>query len=128
MSIWQNFIFEEVKMALQWMKRLAIGLAKWIFRWLLRFGMIGAFLLLAGKGCFRVFDRLGSQPNTGSTYPLQNTQGPPLSQWPSPSESAEVPSSISHPVSQRSGTVEVRSAWSTLNYIAGDLTRWVRKR
>ena len=122
------FLKEELKSAVFWMKGLVIGLVKWIFRWLLRFGMIGALLLAAGKGCFRFLDSPGTQPNTGAVYPLPNAQGPPASQSSFPNESGELPRGFSNPVPERSDTANVRSAWSTLNYMAGDLTRWMRKR
>lgn len=122
------FLKEEVKEAALWFKSLVVSFLKWIFRWVLRVGMLAAVLMLAGKGCLRFLDKAEPLPNVSRPNLAQRAQDFVTSQVPTLDSSNRIPNGYSNPVPDRSNVVEVRSIWSTVNGIAGDLTRLFRKR
>ena len=127
------FVLNEIKTAVIWVKEVMIRLAAWMFRWILRWTILAALLFLFAKGCYGAFSsmlsRLGPDKNVQSAFPGQTSSGQTLLSQPPVSHGSGNYSVESSP-SRRSNSVstEVRSSWSTLNYVGQDLMRWFRRR
>jgi hypothetical protein len=119
------FVKEELKKGLEWLAALALFLARWIFRVLLRLAFFGLFLFLAGGGCLLRF-YLVEKSKPGQNFivkkqmPVENyTVDLASSVYPRKTESLE--NRI------RTGQSQVRSWDYTLRSIKSDIERWVKK-
>ena len=125
----KGFVIFETKAAWVWMGNSMKQLVKWLFRWLMRLGILVILFLIVGKGCTSVF-------SLAKSYFMNK-------QVHTKAGSPQVPSAVSQPsLSDKSGKntrrnnlhrqyrsmwPDIRSTWSRFNNMAKDIQRFFRR-
>ena len=117
------YLMSEIKEAALWLRDAVMSLLKWMFRWILRLGLLSLFLFGFGGGWHFLSNTFKGEDakQAAESVQAENTK--------LPTEQLERNTTQYTRESQKPPIqTQVKSTWSVLNGIVRDVERFIRRR
>src|SRR3990167_3088132 len=125
-----EFLVTEIKKAVAWNGRLAVSLAWWVFGIVLRLSFMGAFLFVAGGGCFILKSYLAGvdkkAPDKQVMSGARQSVETGYRQSPEPMSYQQKSENIEDQL--RDGGSRIRSGDYTIRSVKRDIEDWFKRR